>query len=115
MWPAGLWIEAEGGGVMEMLSADLLDKVETSAASLRDVVEHMRKLGALVEIVGHVIVEAPTERYDGTTAEELILEAGSLLERLGGRARELLAAQSAPMAPTPIRQPRERTARRRTA
>jgi hypothetical protein len=41
--------------------------------------------------------------------------AGALTQALGGHALKLLDAQAAPPAPTPIRKPRVRTAKRRAA
>jgi hypothetical protein len=92
-----------------------------SGYTLREVVENMRKVGALVEIVGHVLVSAPADRYNGDVAQEFVVEAGSLLELLGARGLELLDAldvldeQAAPGDPAPVRQPRVRAAKRRAA
>ncbi|MBI2526768.1 MAG: hypothetical protein HYY95_27585 [Candidatus Rokubacteria bacterium] len=89
--------------------------IDRNAAAPRDLVENMRKVGALVEILG-LALERPGDEYDEDTAVELVREAGSLLERLGVRAMELLEAQGAPPAPARALKPRERrTPKRRAA
>jgi hypothetical protein len=95
---------------MEILSCDFAEKGGTP----RDLIENMRKVGALVEILG-LAMPLSTDQYDEQAAIELVHEAGGLVERLGVRALKLLDAQTAPPAPTPIRQPRVRSAKRRAA
>jgi len=85
-----------------LLNWDGADSGTAADYSLRDVIDNMRKLGALVEIAGTVVATADNARYDEATAEELMLEAGGLIERLGVRALELLDAEAAPEAPTPV-------------
>jgi hypothetical protein len=83
--------------------------------TLRDLVDNMRKVGGLVEMVSLVVEVSDNSMYDEATADELLCEAGSLVERLGARAIKLLDAQAPPAAPTPIRKPRARAAKRRAA
>lgn len=82
--------------------------------SLREVVENMRKAGALLEILG-VVQNGPDDEYDNPLAEELVLEAGCLVDCLGMRALELLDAQAVPGVTTTARRPRRRTAKRGAA
>jgi hypothetical protein len=63
-----------------------------SGRPLRDVVENMRKAGALVRMLG-LVLDRPTDEYDEEIALELIREAGGLVELCGDRALELLDAQ----------------------
>ena len=88
--------------------------IDRDPAAPRDLVDQMRKVGALVEILG-LALERPGDEYDEDTAIELVREAGSLLERLGVRALELLEAQAAPTAPERALKPRERGAPKRRA
>jgi hypothetical protein len=86
-----------------------------SIVSLREVIENMRQVGALAEFVGVALKRGDDADVDQDLAQELTWETGALVQCLGKRALELLDAQAAPPAPTPIRQPRKRTARRRAA
>ena len=89
--------------------------IDRDPAAPRDLVDSMRKIGALVEILG-IALERPGDEYDEDTAIELVREAGSLLERLGVRALELLDAQGAPATTARALKPRGRgTPRRRAA
>jgi hypothetical protein len=82
--------------------------------SLREVVDNIQKVSALVELVVGGMKQSNSE-YDEDSADTLLNEAAHLLPALTARALELLDAQAAPVAPTPIRAPRARTARRRAA
>jgi hypothetical protein len=85
--------------------------------SLPDVIQNMRRVGALIEIVGMAgmaLVEFP-HGYDKGTAEDLVHEGGRLVERLGARALQLLQAQRAGNVRVPALKPRQRTGRERAA
>lgn len=102
---------------MDLLNWAGNDTGTTTEYSLRQLVENMRKVGALVEIIG-VAQKAQGDDTIGypsveSVAEELILEAGRLVECLGVRALELLDAEAAPDAPTPAEKPRPRTTKPR--
>jgi hypothetical protein len=87
-----------------------------SSAPLRRVVETLHEVNALVEMLGVLLtLEGHRDDYEVDFAEQLLAEAGHLGQALGQRALELLDAQAAPLAPTPLRTPRVRTARRRAA
>lgn len=94
---------------MNLLNWDGMD-----GKSLRDVVENTRKVGALIEVV-NAAAEQPGDALDPDIATEMLTEAGHLVQCLGARAIELLDAQATPGAPTSIRPPRARIARRRAA
>jgi len=83
--------------------------------SLRDVIENTRRLGALIEVVNAAEERGEHAEISPDDAAELRAEAGHLIQCLGVHALELLDAQATPAAPTPIRSPRVRSARRRAA
>ena len=89
---------------------------DDDSSSLREGVEGMRQGGAIAEIVGVALTsEGRHDEFEEDIAHQLVLEAGGMVQALGRRALKLLDAQAAPGAPTPIRPPRVRTARRRAA
>ena len=95
---------------MNLLNWDGMD-----GKSLRDVIENTRRLGALIEVVNAAEERGEHAEISPDDAAELRAEAGHLIQCLGVHALELLDAQATPAAPTPIRSPRVRSARRRAA
>jgi hypothetical protein len=94
---------------------ELLDWTRTEETDLRKLVEHMRQVAALVEMIGLVLERSPDE-YNEETARGLLLDAGRLLEALGAQAQAIQTGQVTPGSPgRALKAPGRRAPKRRAA